>query len=196
MRELLLRGKRVRMVNTRGQASVPADRANRLRVAIGRGSDFFGPGVMSAAIGERAIYPALAGKAAQMIGNLDVPHSFTYIDDFGKALVTLGERDEALGQAWHVPNHQPALTQRQMMTLFFEAIGTPPKMVSMGRTMMGILGVVIPAVREMKEMMYALEKPYFVDSAKFERAFGINATPIHTAVQRTLEWFRAHPRRA
>lgn len=29
------------------------------------------------------------------------------IDDFGRALVELGQRDEALGQAWQVPNAEP-----------------------------------------------------------------------------------------
>ena len=103
------------------ESALAAHQAGKVRVTLGRGSDFFGPGVLASAIGERAITPALKGKDAQLLGNLDVPHTFTYIDDFGKALVVLGERDEALGQAWHIPNHSP-VTQRELMTLFFEEI--------------------------------------------------------------------------
>jgi dTDP-D-glucose 4,6-dehydratase len=42
-------------------------------------------------------------------------------------------------------------------------------------------------------MMYEFEKPFVVDSSKFERAFGMQATPLRTAVRKTVEWYRAHP---
>ncbi len=174
------------------ESALVAHQTGKVRVALGRGSDFFGPGVLASAIGKQAIYNALQGKPAQLLGNLDVPHTFTYIDDFGKALVVLGEREEALGQAWHVPNDSP-ITQRELMTLFFEEIGKPPKMVAMRGMLMTIVSLFSPVVREMKEMTYALEKPYVVDSSKFERAFQVKATPIREAVRRTVEWYRAHP---
>ena len=120
------------------------------------------------------------------------PYTFTYIDDFGKALVILGEREEALGQAWHVPNDSP-ITQRELMTLIFEEIGKPPKMVAMRGMLLSMVGIFSPVVREMKEMMYALDKPYIVDSSKFEQAFQMKATLLREAVRRTVEWYRAHP---
>jgi len=126
--------------------------------------------VLASFIGKQAIRNALQGKQAQLLGKLDVPHTFTYIDDFGKALVILGEREEALGQAWHVPNGS-LVTQRELMTLIFEEIGKPPKMVVMRGMLMSLVGMFSPVVREMKEMMYALDKPYIVDSSKFEQAF-------------------------
>ncbi len=76
---------------------------------------------------------AVAGKAASAAGNLDAKHSYTYIEDVGKALVILGERDEALGKAWHVPNAN-ALTTRQFINLIFEELGQPAKMSAMGKT--------------------------------------------------------------
>ena len=39
------------------------------------------------------IPPALAGKPAQVLGNPDLPHTYTYIPDIGEALVLLAERD-------------------------------------------------------------------------------------------------------
>lgn len=95
------------------EAALDAHRAGKVRVTIGRGSDFFGPWALGSAVGERVFYPALAGKAASFSGKLDLPHTVTYISDFGRALVLLGERDEALGQAWHVPSDRPRITQRQ-----------------------------------------------------------------------------------
>ena len=43
-------------------------------------------------------------------------------------------------------------------------------------------------------MMYEFEKPFVVDSSKFERAFGVVATPIVDAIKATVVWYRAHPK--
>jgi nucleoside-diphosphate-sugar epimerase len=174
------------------EALLAAHRTGKVRVAIGRGSDFFGPGVLAAMIGERVIYPALADKAAQAVGDIDTPHTQTYIEDFGKGLAVLGQRDEALGQIWHVPNPQ-TVTTRQFITMVFEEIGKPPKISSMGKMMMRIGGLFVPAAREVVEMMYEFEQPFVVDSSKYERAFGNHATPLPDAIRKTVAWYRAHP---
>jgi hypothetical protein len=33
-----------------------------------------------------------------------------------------------------------------------------------------------------------------VDSSKFERAFGMVATPIEDAIKATVAWYRSHPK--
>src|SRR5512145_2767947 len=110
-------------------AAFVAHRAGKLHVTAGRGSDFFGPwGLPTAAMGERTFYPLLHGKAAGLVGNIDVPHTHTYIPDFGRALVILGERAEADGQAWHVPNDNPHVTQREMANMIAAEMGIAPKM--------------------------------------------------------------------
>lgn len=174
-------------------AALAAHRAGQVRVAIGRGSDFFGPYAFGSSLGDRVFYPALVGKAAQMGGRLDVPHTYTYTADFGKALVILGEHAEALGQAWHVPNDQPTITQRQMATLIYEAVGQPTKVSAVSKGMMQLAGLFIPGAREMVEMMYEFEQPFIVDSSKFDRAFGMKPTPVREAVAQTVAWYQAHP---
>jgi nucleoside-diphosphate-sugar epimerase len=169
-----------------------AHRTGKVRVAMARGSDFFGPEVMGSSLGEREIYPLIAGKKVQVYGNPDLPHTYTFIDDFGKAMVILGEREEALGQAWHVPN-APTLTQRQLVTILFQEAGHPPKIGTLSPLMMRIGGLFIPEARETVEMMYEFTKPYVVDSSKFVRAFGDIATSHQEAARKTVEWFKAHP---
>ncbi len=175
-------------------AALAAHRAGQVRVAVGRGSDFFGPYVLESGMGERVFYPALAGRPAQVGGRPDLPHTFTYIEDFGAALAVLGERDEALGRAWHVANDQPRLTQREFVGLIAEALGRPVPVNGLGRTMLAIGGLFIPGAREMVEMMYEFEQPFVVDSSQFERAFGVAATPVREALQRTIAWYQAHPK--
>ena len=131
----------------------------------------------------------MQGKAASVPGNLDLPHTYTYVDDFGKALVILGERDEALGQVWHVPNAE-TVTTRQFVTMIYEELGQSPKMNGMGRLMMSVGGLFIPAAREMVEMMYEFEKPFVVDSRKFTQAFGVAGTPLREAIKTTVAWYK------
>jgi len=176
------------------KAAFEAHKAGKLRVTAGRGSDFFGPwGLPTAAMGERTFYPMLHGKAANLVGNIDVPHTHTYVPDFGKALVILGERPEADGQAWHVPNDNPRVTQREMATMIAAEMGVPPKFSVMGKTMMRIGGLFIPEAKEQVEMMYEFEKPFIVDSNKFEKTFGIKATPMREAMRETVAWYRSYP---
>src|SRR5918995_3280603 len=119
-------------------AAFAAHKEGRVRVTAARGGNFFGPWGMDSTMGARVFYPLLRGKPAQLIGRTDIPHTHTYVRDFGKALVILGEREEADGQAWHVPNDQPQMTQGELVRIFAEEAGVEPKMSSMGKLMMSI----------------------------------------------------------
>ncbi len=174
-------------------AAFAAYKEGRVRVTAARGGNFFGPWGTDSTMGARVFHPLLRGKPAQLIGPIDVPHTHTYVRDFGKALVILGEREEADGQAWHVPNDEPRLTQAELVRLFAEEADLEPKMNSMGRLMMAIGGLFIPEAKESLEMMYEFEKPFIIDSSKFENTFGMKATPILEAIQETVAWYKSHP---
>ena len=110
------------------KAAFAAHEAGKVCVTAARGSDFFGPwGYNTSVMGARTFYPMLEGKAASLIGNIDVPHTHTYIPDFGKAMVILGENRRADGKAWHVPNDQPRITQREMVHMIAEEMGVHPR---------------------------------------------------------------------
>lgn len=175
------------------RAAFEAHQAGKLRVTAARGSDFFGPWGLPSSMGERAIYPLLHGKAAGLIGNVNLPHTHTFTKDFGRALVILGERAEADGQAWHVPNDLPRVTQREMAAMFAEELGVEPKFSAMGKLMMWIGGFFVPEAKESVEMMYEFDQPFIVDSSKFEKTFGMRATPMKEAIRETAAWYRSHP---
>ncbi len=166
-----------------------AHRRGDVPVAIGRGSDFYGPRVIHALFGQMFFEAAFAGKTANLLGDLQQPHTFTYIEDFASALITLSEHEEALGQVWHVPN-PPTLTTQDMVTIFEEALGRPIKARGTGKVIMAILGLFNPFIKETREMMYQWEQPFVVDHSRFERAFGAQVTPHKTAAARTVAWYR------
>ena len=165
----------------------------KLHVAIGRGSDFFGSFATDAAImGSRVFGRALAGKTAQMIGNPARLHTFTFIDDFGKALVTLGERDEALGKAWHVPSVR-ATTMLSFVEKVYGELGKPAKLDAAPRFVISLMGRFDENIRELREMLYQFERDFVMDSSRFETTFGTLPTPLDASIRRTLDWYRARP---
>ena len=176
---------RTRKGKVRGELSTAAFAAHqegRVRIATARGGNFFGPWGTDSTMGERVFYPLLRGKPAQLIGRTDVPHTHTYVRDFGNALVILGERPEADGQTWHVPNDMPRLTQGELVKMFAEEAGVEPKMSNMRILMMWIGGLFLPEAKETVEMMYEFEQPFIIDSSKFEKTFGMKATPMREAI--------------
>ena len=169
-----------------------AHRDGKLRCTIGRSSDYYGPRGTRTTAGDNLMKPALRGKRARWLGSLDQPHTLNYLEDMGRALVTLGERQEADGQVWHLPAAEP-LTGRQFLTLVYEAAGLAPKVGVARRPMVRLVGVFNPLVRELNETLYQFERPFVSDASKFQDAFGpFEPTPHRDAVRRTVEWFRHH----
>jgi nucleoside-diphosphate-sugar epimerase len=168
-----------------------AHRVGRARVALVRASDFYGPRVTNAALGERVFPNLLTGKPVQLLGDPDARHAFTYAPDFARALETMaGAEDEDYGQAWHVPN-APALTQRQVIALAGELAGRQVKIRSLRRRTVALLALFSPMLRELKEMMHQWELPYRVDHAKWAARFGDDATPLEEGLRATLDWYRS-----
>jgi nucleoside-diphosphate-sugar epimerase len=172
------------------RAALDAHKAGRLPVVIVRASDFFGPADMVS--GRQYILPILAGRKVSGFADLDQPHTFTYISDYGAALAMVGAHDDAYGQVWHTPSERP-LTQRDLLTLIAAEAKTSPAFGTITPTMMRMAGLFVPAAREMIEMMYEFQKPFIMDSSRFTQRFGIRATPIREAIRETVAWFRANP---
>lgn len=165
-----------------------AYRSGRVRVTIGRASDFFGPRANSAPM-FLVVKPAISGRRASWLGRLDAPHTLSYLPDVGWGLVTLAEREEALGEIWHLPAGEP-LTGRQFIELVFEELGRPPRIGLIRRSMMVLAGLFSPAIRESIEVFYQFEHAFVMDAGKFTRAFGSRVTPHREAIRQTLNALR------
>lgn len=168
-----------------------AHTSGKVRVVIGRASDYFGPQGINSSLGERFFAKLLAGKPVEWLASLDQPHALSYLGDFARGLATLGERDEALGQSWHVPAAE-ALTGRQFIAVAAKVAGIPPKMTAVSTLMLRAIGLFSPPLREIVEMRYEFAEPYLLDGSKFSRAFGFTPTPHHDALAETITWFRAN----
>jgi nucleoside-diphosphate-sugar epimerase len=163
--------------------------AGRLKVTAGRASDFFGPYVAASVVGERFFGPLLQGKKAELFGNPDALHTYTYVADFGEALVRLALDERSLGRAWHVPN-APAVSTRQFLEMAATIAGVEPMSVTRSRFQLQLAGLFIPPAKESIEMLYEFEEDFVVDHSAYTNVFGDHATPMHDALTTTVAWWR------
>lgn len=169
------------------QAVMDAHATGKLRAAIGRASDFFGPD--DGNLTRYAILPAVQGKPVNLLGRTDLQHTFTYVADFGRLLSELGTRDEALGQVWFAPSNAP-VTQAEFARLLEAELGQPVKTRVAGSLMLRLLGLFNRDIAASVEMLFLWTNPYIVDTRKAEAAFGWKATPLPEALRQTLAWCR------
>lgn len=162
----------------------------RLRATFARASDFYGPGVLGASLGERVMPNVLAGKKVSLLGALDQPHSVSYMPDVVRTLVTIATDDRAWGSAWHVPN-APALTQRDTVAALAAAAGTTVKVSSVPKAALSALGLFNPTMKALKEVLYQFEHPWITDSTLTEQTFGLQATPFAEGAAATVAWWRS-----
>jgi len=179
--------KKGRVRGEMAETVMSAHRSGKVRAAIGRASNFFGP--QDHTVTDLAFRPALEGKSINLLGRMDLPHTFSYVPDFGKLLATLGTHDEALGQIWFTPS-PAATTQKELVKLIENELGHPVKVLLAGKSLMSVLGLFNPMMRETVEMMYEWTGPFVMDSSKAEKAFGWKGTPLPAAVRETIQWCR------
>lgn len=168
---------------------ISAHRAGQIEVAIGRASDYFGPGGTSSALGENVFTPALTGSTAQVMGNPDQPHSYSYTVDVAAALITLGTSPRATGEIWHLPVAETRTT-RQLLEQIYRLAGHRPRVLAAGPTAVRALGLFKPEMREYLHTLYQFTAPWVVDDTKFRTAFGDQSTPLPEALAATLAWYR------
>jgi nucleoside-diphosphate-sugar epimerase len=159
--------------------------AGRVRVTEVRASDFIGRGAMS--VFTLMVAPkVLAAKPALFPADLDAPHSWTGTIDAARALIAVGSAERTWGGGWHAPTN-PAVSPRQLAITLARCAGVrEPRLRRMPGWLLTAAGLPSPAVRELPEMQYQLQKPFVVDSSRTERELGLSPTPLADIVREGL----------
>jgi nucleoside-diphosphate-sugar epimerase len=84
-------------------------------------ADFIGPHVRNSHASERMVPNILTGKSIQALGNVDLPHSFTYMPDLAAAMIRAAQ-DRTL---WNTFLHAPTVSIRELVQLLADAAGKP-----------------------------------------------------------------------
>lgn len=146
-------------------------KAGNLTGLIARSADFYGPDNEKSFVTEVVYKNFKKGKAANWFMNADKKHTFTYTPDAARATALLGNTADAYNQVWHLPTDQNALTGRELISLFAKEMNAKNKVSVLGMFMLKLIGIFVPFMREMPEMMYQYDRDYIFDSGKFSKRF-------------------------
>ncbi len=160
-----------------------------LKAMIATSADFYGPRTSKTSVASIMIFDKMKkGKTAQWFVNAKQPHSFTYTPDAAVALYKLAGSENAYGQTWHLPTAKPALTGNEFISLAAKYMHAKNKVQVLPKWLVGMIGLFVPVMKELGEMLYQNEFPYVFDSSKFEKAFRFTPTPYEEGIRRTAEW--------
>jgi nucleoside-diphosphate-sugar epimerase len=181
----------IRPVSQKGKVRMEvADRimkqveAGNLRALIARSADFYGPGIKNTSVlTEMVINPLSQKKTASWMGAMDFKHSYTYTPDAGRATAILGNSEDAYNQVWHLPTAPDPMTGRGWIEAIAKELGVSPKYRTLSKSMLRLLGVLIPVMKEMIEMLYQYDRNYVFNSEKFEKRFQFVPTAYRDGIR-------------
>ncbi|GAA5219799.1 NAD-dependent epimerase/dehydratase family protein [Membranihabitans marinus] len=160
------------------QQVVNAYSSDDIQAMIVRSADFYGPSIQhNSLLTETVIKPLSRGKTANWLMNLHCKHSFTYVPDAARATALLGNTPDAYQQIWHLPTAKNPPTGQEWINTIATVMGKKPKYRAIKKWMVQLAGVFSPIMSESIEMLYQYDRDYIFDSSKFEKKFGIQATP-------------------
>lgn len=161
-------------------------KAGKLTALIARSADFYGPKNEKSFLMEVVYKNLKKGKRPMWFITAEKLHSFTYTPDAARATAILGNTPDAYNQVWHVPTDSSKITGLQMAQLFMDEMNVNKKVSAMPMWMIKLVGLFVPFMKEMPEMIYQYDRDYFFDSSKFERRFHIKATPYRQGVRESV----------
>ena len=168
-----------------------ADAAGRIRVAIGRFSDYYGPDGDNSGTAVTLFQPATKGSTLRWSGHPDRAHTLHYLPDVARAFLVLGENEAADGEIWILPS-APALTGTETVAMINSMVEKPLKWSRPPAAFFTIAGIFSKMIRELKETIYQFEQRYVSHSDKFTDAFGpFEVTPHEDAMRMTLDAYRS-----
>jgi hypothetical protein len=88
---------------------------------------------------------------------------------------------------WHLPTDKNALTGKQFIGLFSKEMNVKNKYYVMPLWLMKLIGIFVPVLKEMPEMMYQFDRDYFFDSSKFEKRFKFIPTTYQEGIRNTVQ---------
>ena len=162
-------------------------REGTLTALIARSADFYGPGIQNTSMLTETVFkPLSTGKKANWLGSLQFKHSFTYTPDAGIATALLGNTADAYGEVWHLPTAANPFTGQEWVNAIARKMGVKPRCQAAPKWLVRIIGLFVPVMREMPEMMYQYDRHYVFNSDKFEKKYKIKPTPYLEGIKNII----------
>ena len=166
-------------------------KTENIRAIIARAGDLYGPYCFYNSIPYVMILSRmLKGKKANWLLNVDIPHSWTYTIDCANALYLLAQDDSAIGEVWHLPTCNPPLTGKMFIEIVAKELNVTPNYVELKKFMIKIAGLFDKTIKELWEMLYQYEYPYYFDSTKFEKHFNYKPVDYEQGIKDTIKFLK------
>ncbi len=156
-------------------------RKGNLTALIARSADFFGPS--NSVLIETVYKNFKKAKKANWFADVNKVHNFTFYTDAAKGTAILGNTPEAYNQVWHLPTDSTQITGKQWIELFALQMNVKPSYMVVPEWLAGIMGIFVPMLKELKEMIYQYDRNYFFNSSKFDKAFNYKPLTPDEAVK-------------
>lgn len=164
-------------------------KSGNLKAIIAKAADFYGPRATNTSFPYIMIFDRLKkGKTAQCFSSANQIHTYTYTPDAARGLYMLAVTESAYGQTWHLPSASPAITANNFISIAAKYMNAKAKIQVLPKWLIRMLGLFVPIMKEMNEMLYQNEFPYEFDSSKFEKAFQFKPTSYEEGIRQTAEW--------
>lgn len=159
-----------------------------LTAQIARCADYYGPEITRNGMLREMIFNNFAkNKKANWLASAHYKHAVTYTPDAGKAVALLGNTADSYNQVWHLPTAGNPPTGKEWIELIAQQMGVKPRYRIATPFIVSIMGMFIPIMKEVKEMMYQYDRDYVFDSSKFEKRFNFKPTPYHVGIKEIVD---------
>ncbi|MEC0267313.1 SDR family NAD(P)-dependent oxidoreductase [Paenibacillus anseongense] len=163
-----------------------SQRWTKAQVMIIRLPDYYGPTANEASYLGSTLEAIAAGKLAFFIGNMQVPREFVYLPDAAAMIAELAGKDFAYGQNWHIPG-AGLISGREIVRIAQSASGFVKPIIPLKKLGLSLIGMSVPVMKEVVEMLYLTEEPLVLSGEKYKRFIGpIVATRFKEGITSTI----------
>lgn len=152
--------------------------------------DFWGPNVLNYGI-KPIFINALNGKALPYMVREDIPHQLVFTKDAAEIMVRLMQRGVQKPYENYNYGGQVHPTMKGLLNQISRLANAPEKIKIHPKWIFSVLGIFVPIMKEVKEMLYLFEGTVILDDTKVRSIFpDFKERPLNEAISETLNWFK------
>ena len=160
--------------------------AEGVKTVILRAGDFYGTDKVGTWL-DQMIATKIDKGSFSWPGPYDLPHAFAYLPDLADAFVRLAERANELPMFSQFNFEGHTLTGEEFARAAERAAGRKLARKRVSWTLLNVIGVFSPILREVVKMNYLWFTPHSLSGAKLEAFLGkVESTPADEAIAQSL----------
>lgn len=149
--------------------------------------DLYGPNCNNTILHE-TLKHVVQNKTANFVGPMNKAREFLYAPDGAKAMLELALRKEAYDQNWNIPA-SGTISGDDLQALLQTKFHYKKSFRPVSKTMIRFMGMFMPFMKELVEMMYLTEEPVVLSGEKYESRVGpLPRTSYEEGLTKTIQW--------